>query len=208
MGNDNLSLKAKEAIRHIRNTVINTGGMPSIRDLMRDMAYKSPRSVALLLVELDENGYLEKREDGSYRMIKDLDTETMARTISIPLIGTVACGLPILAEQNIEAYVPVTTTLVKSGAKYYLLRAKGDSMDKAGINDGDLILVRQQQHADEGQNIVALIDDEATVKEFRRKDHIIMLLPRSYNAKHQPIILTEDFQIQGIVVASIPSFNI
>ncbi len=184
---------------------MNTGNMPSIRELMRVMSYKSPRSVALLLIELEENGYLEKREEGGYRMIKDLDTEAMVRTVSIPLIGTVTCGLPILAIQNVEAYIPVSTALARNGSRYFLLRANGDSMNKAGINDGDIILVRQQQYADNGQNVVALIDDEATVKEFHRKDNIVTLLPRSDNPKYQPIILTEGFQIQGIVVATIPS---
>ncbi len=77
-------------------------------------------------------------------------------------------------------------------------------MNGAGIDDGDLILVRQQQVADNGQKVVALIDDEATVKEFYFKGDVITLLPRSTNPKHQPIILTTDFQIQGIVVATIP----
>jgi repressor LexA len=116
----------------------------------------------------------------------------------------VTCGLPMLAEQNIEAWIPVSISLVRPGGKYFLLRAQGDSMNQAGIEDGDLILVKQQPIADNGQKVVALIDDEATVKEFQKRGDVVTLLPRSNNPKHKPIILEYEFQVQGIVIAAIP----
>lgn len=204
MGEENLNIKAREALRHIRNWLMKYGYFPSVRDLMNEMDYKSPRSAMLLLIELEQNGFLKKKADGSYRMIKDLETETMVRTVAVPLVGNVTCGTPILAQENIEAMIPVSTSLVKSGSKYFLLRVIGDSMNEAGINEGDLILIRQQPIAENGQNIVALIDDEATVKEFRKKGDVVTLLPRSSNPSHKPIILEYNFQVQGIVIATIP----
>ncbi|GAC1598304.1 MAG: transcriptional repressor LexA [Ginsengibacter sp.] len=203
MSEENLSIKAKEALRHIRNGLMRYGRVPSVRDLMHAMAYKSPRSAMLLMDELAKNGYLEQKDDGSYKLIKDLETENSSRTIAVPLVGTVACGIPILAEQNIEAMIPVSTNLARSGSKYFLLRASGNSMDKAGINDGDLLLVKQQPVADNGQNVVALIDDVATVKEFHHRGNVVTLIPRSTNPDHQQIIVQSDFQIQGIVEAVI-----
>lgn len=204
----NLGIKAKEALRHIRNWLMLYGKLPSVRELMNEMEYKSPRSPMLLLDELAQNGFLEKKPDGSFRMIKDLETGFMARTVLVPLIGNVTCGAPMLAEENIEAMIPISISLVKSGSKYFLLRAVGDSMNKAGINPGDLIFVKQQPVAENGQKVVALIDDEATVKEFQHKGDVVALLPRSTNPKHKPIILEQEFQIQGIVITTIPNINI
>lgn len=207
MSEENLTGKAKDALRHIRNWIMHNGKVPSMRELMFVMEYKSPRSAALLIEELIENGFLDKKEDGSFKMIKDLDAEQTARTVTVPLVGSVACGGPLIAEQNIEALILVSTLLAKPGSKYFLLRANGDSMNSAGINDGDLVLVRQQPTAEDGQKVVALIDDEATVKEVRYGRDVVTLLPRSTNPAHQPIILTNDFQIQGIVIATIPKTN-
>ena len=207
MGEESLSIKAREALKHIRSLAMQYGRVPSVRDLMAKMEYKSPRSAMLLLNELEKNGFLEKKADGSYKMIKDLSTADMARTISLPLVGSVACGGPLLAEENIQAYIPVSTSLVKPGSKYFLLRAVGDSMDKAGINSGDLVLVKQQNVAENGQNVVALIDDDATLKEYQHKGNVVALIPKSNNPKHKPIILEREFQIQGIIITSISNVN-
>jgi len=204
MVDDSLSIKAKEALRHIRNSLMHFGKIPSVRELMNVMDYKSPRSAVLLLEELESKGFLQKRSDGGYRLIKDLESSNIARTVSVPLVGTVSCGSPILAEQNIEGHIPVSVTIARPGSKYFLLKAHGDSMEMAGINDGDLMLIKQNNIAENGQKVVALIDDVATVKEFQRKGNYITLLPKSNNPIHQPIILTEEFQIQGVVIAVIP----
>ncbi len=204
MSEDSLGIKAREALRHIRNFLMQHGRMPSIRELMKEMKYKSPLSPMLLLNKLAANDFLEKKPDGSYILLKDLTARGSARTVAIPLVGTASCGMPILAQENIEAMIPVSTNLAKPGSTYFLLRARGDSMNEVGINNGDLILVKQQPTASNGQNVVALIDDEATVKEFQHKGNFVTLLPRSNNKTLQPIILTQDFKIQGVVVAIIP----
>jgi repressor LexA len=137
---------------------------------------------------------------------KDLtESEDHARTVEIPLVGSVACGTPILADENIEAHIPVSTGLARPGNKYFLLRAAGDSMDDAGINDGDLVLVRQQASAQNGDKVVALIDDYATVKEFHREKGVVLLKPRSKSKRHKPIVLTGSFLIQGVVTSVLPA---
>ena len=200
--------KQIEAIRHIRNWLMHRSRTPSIRELMVDLDYKSPRSVQDILEQLHEKGVIKKLEDGDYKFIMDPNFGSAhAQTVNITLVGVVACGAPILAEENIEGFIPVSTSLAKPGSKYYLLHARGDSMNQAKINDGDLVLVRQQPTANEGDKVVALIDDEATIKEFHSAQNMIVLKPKSSNKKHKPIILTDDFQIQGVVVATLPNLE-
>jgi len=203
-----LGVKAREAMGHLRNWLMRYGKMPSVRELMNEMHYKSPRSAMLLLEELENCNFLERKSDGSFRMVKDLDTNSNIRTVEIPLIGNITCGIPMLAEENIEAIIKVSTSLIKTGNRYFLLRAIGDSMNRAGINTGDLMLIKQQSNAENGDRIVALIDDEATVKEYQHKGNMVALMPRSDNNIHKPIILENNFLIQGIVVATIPKIKI
>jgi repressor LexA len=113
----------------------------------------------------------------------------------------------MLAEENIETTLPVSIALARPPHRYFVLRVKGDSMNKKGIQSGNLVLVRQQPDADNGQVVVALIDGEATIKELHKSEGAIILMPRSSNPNHRPIVLHEDFQIQGIVVNALPSIN-
>lgn len=198
----NLSDKELEALKIIRNYLVHQGRMPSVRELMTGMDYKSPRSSAVLLKNLEEKEILKKKSDGSYQIVDFEileDFGSRAQTVKIPLLGSVACGMPIFADENIEAEVSISIEMIKSGYKYFLLRAEGDSMDEAGINNGDLLLIRQQQDAENGDKILALIDEEATVKEYNKSRGMVILKPKSTNKIHQPIILTSDFRIQGIV---------
>lgn len=204
----NFTDKEMEAIRHIRNWLMHKGRTPSIRELMAALSYKSPRSAALIVENLLSKKVLKKRRDGSLQLLEDPSPDSInTRTVDVPLVGTVACGLPILAEENIEGRIPVSVNLAKQGLKYFLLRASGDSMDESGINNGDLLLVRQQPTANNGDIVVALIDDEATVKEFHLAKGAVVLQPRSRNTQHRPIILTDEFRVQGVVVATIPKFK-
>jgi repressor LexA len=126
-------------------------------------------------------------------------------TINVPLVGSVACGVPLFAEENIETLIPVSTALARAGSKYFILRAKGTSMNDAGIDDGDLLLVRQQDTADDKQKVVALINDEATVKILEKGNGVVILRPKSKDKSHKPIILTDNCMIQGVVVAVLPA---
>jgi repressor LexA len=131
-------------------------------------------------------------------------TTMSEQTVDVPLVGAVACGLPSLAEQEAEAVIQVSTKIARPGHTYFMLRAKGTSMNKSGIDDGDLVLVRQQATAGEGEKVVALIDDSATIKHFHREGQVVMLKPNSTD-KHKPIVVSEEFLIQGIVVATLPA---
>lgn len=200
-----LSANESKALRFIRNSLTRLKS-PSIREIQKELGYRSPRSAAVIVEKLVSLGHIARRPDGRLRLVLDLPhSDTHARTVLIPLVGQVACGTPLLAEENVEALIPVSTALAKPGHRHFLLRATGDSMDAAGINDGDLLLIRQQPTADSGQRVVALIDDGATVKEFHRSSGTVVLKPRSKSSEHRPIILTSDFQIQGVVLATIPA---
>jgi repressor LexA len=129
------------------------------------------------------------------------------QTVAVPLVGAVACGLPSLAEQDPEALIDVSTRLARPGHTYFLLRAQGTSMNKSGINNGDLVLVRQQPVAQENDRVVALINDEATIKHFHREGGLVILRPNSKDKAHKPIVLTDDLQVHGVVVAAIPRLD-
>jgi repressor LexA len=193
----------KRAYSLIRNCLLETGKKPTLEEINEVTGGKSPRSASIVIDRLIRLGFLKKYGSNLKLTEKQINIAS-ASTVNVPVVGQVACGLPILAEQNIEAYIPVSTSLVKPGTAYFLLKAKGDSMNKAGINHGDLILVKQQSTANNGERVVALVNDEATVKEFHVKGNYVMLLPKSDNPAHQPIILTEEFIIQGVVTAVIP----
>src|SRR5712664_2266125 len=203
-----LSLKESLALRFIRNSLVHGGKSPSVREIQVALGYNSPRSAALILEKLINNKRIERRADGRIRIVRDLEDHlSHARTVLVPLVGNVACGIPFLAEENIEAMIPVSASLAKPSHRHFLLRARGNSMDSAGINDGDLVLVRQQPVAESGEIIVAFIDDAATIKEFQRRETAIVLKPKSTSAEHQTLILTRDFQIQGVVVTAIPKVH-
>lgn len=205
MSADDLTPKQIEAIKHIRNNIVHMGRPPSIRELMKMLGSNSVRASQEILAVLQEKGIIQKVTDGGYKLILNPDLgPARAQTVDVPIIGVVACGTPTLAEQNIEGYIPISTSLAKPGSKYFLLRANGDSMDEAGINNGDLVLVKQQSFAREGDRVVALIDDEATIKELHQTKEVVILKPRSSNKSHKPIVLEGEFKIQGMVVTVIP----
>jgi len=205
---ERFSQKQLEALKHIRDWLVRQGRPPSVRELMAALAYKSPRSAQDILEQLRAKGAIRKLPSGEYQLMGDSDLGPLhPQTVSVPLVGAAACGGPMLAEEHIEGYIAVSTAIAKPGRKYFLLRARGDSMDKAGIRDGDMVLVRQQPTADQGDKVVALIDQEATIKEYQRAKNIVVLRPRSSNPRHQPILLTKDFRVQGVVEAVVPNLE-
>jgi repressor LexA len=174
---------------------MHLGRAPSVRELAAALGYQSPRSAAILVERLIALRYAARGTDGKLRILQSpKDDVAHARTVDVPLVGTAPCGAPLLAEENQEAMIPVSTRLARPPHRYFLLRAQGDSMTDRGIADGSLVLV-------------ALIDDEATIKELRRSPTAIALTPRSKNPAHKPIILTEDFVVQGVVVAALPDIT-
>lgn len=204
MSTDILSSQELQALKIIRSHIAHHGVSPSVRFLMNKMGYKSPRSASLVLDKLMSKGFISKNNKG-IKIKKEIPkNKESINTIEIPLVGSAPCGNPILAEENIEMYIPVSMRIIKSKSKYFFLRAIGDSMNKNGINDGDLVLFKQQSTAENGQVVVAIINGEATIKEFHRTKENIVLTPRSNNKKHKPIILFgEDLLIQGAFIQSI-----
>lgn len=200
---NNLSDKDKKAFALIRNKIVHYGESPSLREINEVTGGKSPRSASLVVSRLIETGLITKQ--GRALFLANTQPTDSISTVDVPLVGSVACGVPMFAEENIQARIPVSTALAKKGSKYFLLRASGDSMNQAGINSGDLLLVRQQDTAETGERVVALINDEATVKIFERGADAVILRPKSTNKEHRPIVLTDNCIIQGVVQAVLPS---
>jgi repressor LexA len=200
----NLSHTDKKAFNLIKTKIITEGRKPTLKEINEVTGGKSPRSASIVIDRLVRMGLIKKLGNNLHLTENNSNSYLSIETIDVPLVGTVTCGMPMLAQENIEAYIPVSTNLAKRGSKYFLLRASGTSMNKAGINDKDIVLIKQQNTADSGDKIVALINDEATIKIFERTSSVIILRPKSTDEKHKPILLTENCQIQGIVVAILP----
>lgn len=156
-----------------------------------------------MLVRLANKGLL-SYSGGGIKLTAKFDSAGNESTVEVPLLGSVACGLPRLAEQNAEGTFQISTRIARPGHQYFLLRARGSSMNKSGIQPADLVLVRRQSVANEGEKVVALVDDEATIKHFHRQAGVIVLKPNSTDSSHRPIVLSEEFIVQGVVIATLP----
>ena len=142
----------QKALTFIRNCIVHRGHSPSLKDLADAMGFSSRNAAVLIIDNLIKEGFLQRREDKSLQIISyPMEENIHANTVQIPLVGAASCGLPLWAEQNIEANFPVSTKLAKPPHTYFILRANGDSMNQAGIDDKALVLVRQ-----DGQVINAL----------------------------------------------------
>ncbi len=202
----NINEKELSVVREIQKAMIYGRKIPTVRELMATLGYKSPRSISLIIEKLEDKKILRRKEDGSIQITKNINDETEnIRTVDVPLVGAAPCGAPLLAEENIETTLSVSIKLARPPHQYFILRALGDSMNLAGIENENLVLVRQQEYANEGDIVVALIDDEATIKELHYMGDLVMLKPVSKNKKHKPIIVTKDFRIQGVVMATLSS---
>ena len=164
---------------------------------MRHFKWNSPQSARKHLLALEEKGYLE-REDHTARGLRL--TEDSSVGVSIPILGSVAAGLPFLAEENREGNMVVDPSMARGGRNLFALTVRGDSMVNAHILPGDKVIVQQTTHASPGEIVVALMEGEATVKTFRKTSSKVLLEPA--NPKYQPIVVSEgqDFRIIGKVV--------
>lgn len=156
-----------------------------------------------MLFRLERRGLI-SYSAGKFQLTLEKQPSSVEHTVSVPLVGAVMCGAPSLAEEDVEAHIRVSTKFARPGSQYFLLRAIGTSMNKSGISDGDIVLVRQQSVAEEGEKVVALINDKATIKHFHRAGGVIVLKPNSTDPKHQPIVVSDDLMIQGVVAAVFP----
>ena len=192
-----ITAKQREILEYIKNEILNKGYPPAVREICEAVKLKSTSSVHAHLESLEKNGYI-RRDPTKPRAIEIMDENfnlTRREVVNIPVIGSVAAGAPILAVENIEAYFPLPADMMPN-QNAFLLNVKGDSMIKAGIFEGDKVLVQQQPTPENGEIVVALVDDSATVKRFYKEAGHIRLQPE--NDAYEPIIVT-DCTIMGKV---------
>ncbi len=186
--------KDKELIaaieRFIRNYTDSNGISPTLQDVADGIGSTKP-TVQRYVAQMRKDGIIDY--SGRRTMVS---TKAKAPIARVPLLGSVACGIPKFAEENIEEYLPLPLSLIGKG-DFFILRAYGDSMIEAGINDGDMVIIRKQNTANEGQMVVALVDDEATLKRFYPEKDRIRLHPENSTMED---IFVDNCEIQGIAV--------
>lgn len=201
MHQDKITAKQTEILEYIKECVLKKGYPPSVREICEAVHLKSTSSVHSHLATLEEKGYI-RRDPTKPRTIEIIDEEfnpARRELVNIPVVGTVAAGQPILAEENISDYFPVPADILPN-ADVFMLEAKGESMINAAILNGDKLIVRIQNTAENGDKVVALLDDSATVKTFYKEDGHYRLQPE--NDSMDPII-ADHVQILGKVVGVI-----
>ncbi len=202
---DKLTTKEQLVFQKVRE-YLSEGQKLTIRALQASLGYASPRSISVLLDQIMEKWWLYRDSREDIRISPQYTTDSY-EVRGIPLIGAIACGMPIFAEENIETKIPISTKLLSPTDEYFFLRAQWDSMNQKWIESGDLVLIRRTNIAESGKVIVALINDEATLKEYRKIGWYIYLIPHSDNPRHTPIILGEsdgNIMIQWVFVRAFP----
>lgn len=193
-----ITAKQQEILEYIKNEILNRGFPPAVREICEAVQLKSTSSVHAHLESLEKNGYI-RRDPTKPRAIEILDDNfnlTRREVVNVPIVGTVAAGQPILAVENIENYFPIPAEYMPN-EQSFLLKVKGESMINVGILDGDQVLVKKQSTAKDGDIVVALLEDSATVKTFYKENGYIRLQPENDNM--DPIIVHGDLQIMGKV---------
>jgi repressor LexA len=201
-GNGALTNRQQLILKMIAEATAERGFPPTVREIAEGVGLRSPASVTHQLQVLERKGYI-RRDPNSPRALEILlpagNPEESAKPIYVPMLGQIAAGGPILAEESVEMVLPLPVELVGTG-ETFMLRVKGDSMIEAAICDGDWVVVRSQSTANNGEIVAALLDDEATVKTFKRSGTDVWLLPQ--NAAYSPID-GKFARIMGVVVAVI-----
>ncbi len=187
-----LTKKQQEVLKYIKKCILEQGYPPSVREIGREVNLKSTSSVFSHLEQLEKLGYI-RRDPSKSRTIEVLDEEfsTSMRKdlVPIPVVGTVAAGQPLLAVENIEEYFPLPQRYLGLGKTTFMLKVKGDSMINVGIFDGDILIVEKKETARNGEIVVCLVEDSATVKRFYKENGHYRLQPE--NDSMEPIIVNE-----------------
>lgn len=194
-----ITKKQQEILDYIKNEIVNRGFPPAVREICEAVNLKSTSSVHSHLETLEKNGYI-RRDLTKSRAIEIVDDNfnlVRREVVNVPVIGRVAAGEPLLAIENIENYFPIPAEFMPN-AQTFILNVQGESMINAGILNGDHVIVEQCSTADNGDMVVALIDDSATVKTFYKEEGHIRLQPE--NDYMDPIIVEGDLQILGKVI--------
>ena len=196
-----ITKKQTEILEYIKAQILNKGYPPSVRDICVAVNLKSTSSVHAHLETLEKNGYI-RRDPTKPRTIEIIDDNfnlTRREVVNVPLIGEVAAGQPLLAVENITGYFPIPAEYMPA-EEVFMLKVKGESMVNAGIHTGDQIIVARKKTASNGEIVVALVDDSATVKRFFKEEGHIRLQPE--NDYMEPIIV-DDCEIVGKVIGLI-----
>ncbi len=200
-----ISDKQREILEYIKAEILNKGYPPAVREICEAVKLKSTSSVHAHLETLEKNGYI-RRDPTKPRAIEIVDENfnlTRREMVHVPIVGRVAAGEPILAVENIENYFPIPAEFMPN-EQTFILQVHGESMVNAGILDGDYILVEQQTTANDGDMVVALVDDSATVKTFYKENGYYRLQPE--NDFMEPIIVS-DVMIMGKVIGTFRFFK-
>ena len=190
----------------LHDWIVENGAPPTIEELAKLLKVKSTRTAVRYLRLLEEDGSLERRGSRGV-LLHRLPTEHSADTVSVPLVGTVQAGALTVADQNIEAWIRLPKTMAKpAGGKLFLLRVRGNSMNlatlgKEFIENGDLVLVKQQATPEAGKVVVATVDGEATLKRYVQGPGYGILKPESTEKHHQQVVVKAGFKINGVVQA-------
>lgn len=198
MSQEKITPKQQEILEYIKETILKKGYPPAVREICEAVHLKSTSSVHSHLETLEENGYI-RRDPTKPRTIEILDdcfNLTRREVVNVPLLGSIAAGQPLLAQENIESYFPIPAEILPN-TDTFMLKVKGESMINAGIFDGDQIIVSRQSNAENGEIVVALLEDSATVKRFYKEEDYYRLQPE--NDFMDPIIC-KDVQILGKVI--------
>lgn len=197
--------KQREILEYIKAEILNRGYPPAVREICEAVKLKSTSSVHAHLETLEKNGYI-RRDPTKPRAIEIVDENfnlTRREMVNVPIVGKVAAGEPILAVENIENYFPIPAEFMPNEPTF-ILQVQGESMINAGILDGDYVLVQQQPTANDGDMVVALVDDSATVKTFYKENGYYRLQPE--NDFMDPLIVSE-VMIMGRVIGTFRFFK-
>ena len=208
--NNKISSRQEEILEFINKKIKEAGYPPSVREIAKAVGLSSSATVHSHLKKLEELGFL-KRNPSKPRAITVISTQKQEPELNlsknnlvfVPVLGNIAAGKPILAEENIEDYFPLTADFVKGQNEVFMLNVRGDSMVNAGILDRDLVVVRKQETAINGEIIVALMEEEATVKRFFKGESEVKLMPE--NDYMEPMIV-KDVRILGKVIGVIRKY--
>jgi repressor LexA len=200
---DGLSKRQNDVFQYIKRYMDETGYAPCVRDICSALDLKSTSTAHAHLTKLEKKGYI-SRDPAKPRTIMIMDgSSTKERMVRIPILGKVAAGVPITAVENIEEYLSLPYSLIGTD-DVFILNVSGDSMVNAGIFDRDRIIAKKQDYAQNGDIVVAMIEDEATVKRFYLENGRVKLQPE--NDKYQPIY-TRDMNILGKVIGVLRMFR-
>lgn len=198
MNNKKITAKQQEILEYIKSEILNRGYPPAVREICQAVKLKSTSSVHSHLETMEKNGYIRRdpTKPRAIEIVDDIFHLARREVVNVPLVGTVAAGEPILAHENIEGYFPIPVEILPNG-EVYMLKVKGDSMINMGIHNNDQVIVQKQQTAENGDVVVALLNDSATVKTFYKEKSHIRLQPE--NDTLAPIIV-DDVEILGKVI--------